>query len=272
MTKVLHILATLLVIGAVSGFALYNLNVTTTPHIAKNNANKLAENSKIVMPNAESFEEVVSKLAPQGGGEAIDFTYYKASDASGNLVGYIVPSEGPGFQSTIKVVMGVTPDLKTITGARFSAMETPGFGDVLQDSVLFFGQFNNHPTTAEKQVTNSIDKVDNRSDDPNIETKSGATVSQWAAVRIVNEGLAKIKAVLGDAASTPPAVAEKKSECCGGNIENADCSEMTKEKCKELQECCGNCKDDSACKDKLEKCCNVPGCEDNKNEKTGEAK
>ncbi len=254
MNKVLHILATLLIIGSISGFALYNVNEVAAPGIAKNNADKLAANSKIVMPNAELFEEVVAKLEPQGGGESIDFTYYKASDDSGNLVGYIVPCEGPGFQSTIKVVMGVTPDLKTITGARFSAMETPGFGDILQNEI-FYNQFDNHVTTSEKQITNTIGNPDNRPDDPNIETKSGATVSQWSAVRIVNEGLAKIKAVLSDSESD---VSEKEIENNGDDIKNTDCSDITKEKCKELKDCSGG-----DCKDKVEKCCS---------EKEGEAK
>lgn len=197
MSKILHILATLLIIGSISGGALFMVNESATPNIEKNNAKKLADNSKIVLPIADSFEEVVVKLAPDNGGESIDFVYYKGLDADKNLIGYIVPSEGPGFQSTIKVVMGVTPDLSTITGARFTSMETPGFGDILQKDI-FFGQFTEHCTNGEKQVTKTIAKPDVRPDDPNIETKSGATVSQWAAVRIVNEGLAKVKAAVSE--------------------------------------------------------------------------
>lgn len=197
MSKLLHILATLLIIGAVSGGALNLLNEQTADAIAANEEKNLAENSRKVMPNADRFEELAAKLAPVGEGEAFEFKYFKALDADGNPVGYIVTSEGPGFQSTIKAVFGVTLDLKTITGARFEAMETPGYGDILQKEI-FYGQFDDHTTNDEFLITNSIGKPVNEPDDPNIETRSGATVSQAASVRIVNEGLLKIKAVVGE--------------------------------------------------------------------------
>ena len=264
MSKILHILATLLIIGSISGAVLFQVNEKTAPEIAKNNAAKLADDSKIVMPNAEKFEEVRAKIAPSSGGEAIDFVYYKALDTQGNLIGYIVASQGPGFQSTIKVVMGVSTDLSTITGARFTAVETPGFGDILQNEI-FYNQFTDHCTNEEKQVTNTIAKPDNRPEDPNIETKSGATVSQWAAVRIVNDGLAKIKAVVGeepiDLAKAP------EHECCG---KHTPCCNGTGEGCqneaeinKEKHECTAtekaHCGEAGGCTKKGTECNNNHG-------------
>ena len=47
----------------------------------------------------------------------------------GQVAGYAVPVEGQGFWATIKGIIGIAPDKKTITGIAFyEQSETPGLG------------------------------------------------------------------------------------------------------------------------------------------------
>ncbi|MBM4103973.1 MAG: FMN-binding protein [Planctomycetes bacterium] len=66
---------------------------------------------------------------------------------SGQLAGYVLPFEGPGFWAPIKGVVGIGMDQKTMTGIRFyEQAETPGLGARIVEP-FFYEQF------AEKSLT-----------------------------------------------------------------------------------------------------------------------
>ena len=62
---------------------------------------------------------------------------------SGRLAGYALPFSGQGFWSTIRGVIGIQTDLKTITGIYFyEQAETPGLGARIVEP-FFYKQFAN---------------------------------------------------------------------------------------------------------------------------------
>ncbi|OQY76109.1 MAG: hypothetical protein B6D45_04620, partial [Ignavibacteriales bacterium UTCHB3] len=106
----------------------------------------------------------------------------------GNTVGYAMPCKGNGFQGVITLMMGVSADLKKITGISvIDQTETPGLGsEILNES--FSGQFKT--VNPEPEI---FGKKGAKETDNDIVTITGATISSKAVVRIVNEGMAAMR-------------------------------------------------------------------------------
>ena len=178
MNTVVKMLLTLLVIGAISGGLLAKIFEWADPQI-KLNAQKETERAIfIVHPDGKKQEKV--------SGTPSDL--YKVMDGSGKVIGYALPCKGNGFQGLVKLMMGVTPDLKKITGLTvIEQVETPGLGSEITKGGFTdqFKKVNPDPHIVGKKGA---------AESPNdIVTITGATISSKAVVKIMNEGLDELR-------------------------------------------------------------------------------
>ncbi len=163
----------------VSGLVLSVVYLFSNPFIQKN---MLAEQKKAifaVVPNANSYEEK----------EKNGLKYFECKDSSGNVVGYALPAKGNGYQGEIKLMIGLSPDLKTITGLEvLEQVETPGLGGRISEE-SFLNQFKG--IKDEPQVEYVKNK---KPEKPNqIKAITGATISSRSVVAIINKFIKQFK-------------------------------------------------------------------------------
>jgi Na+-translocating ferredoxin:NAD+ oxidoreductase subunit G len=173
--------AALAAVGILSGTALVFVYNYSMPKIKANITAATEDGIKSIFPEAVSIEK-----ADMDG-------LYKAKDASGGLIGYAFTAEGNGYQGTISMIAGISPDLSEMRGIEIlDSQETPGLGaEITSDD--FRDQFNG------LSVKGPIGYVKNKKpDQPNqIEAITGATISSRAVVNILNKRIEEIRQGLG---------------------------------------------------------------------------
>lgn len=176
-----HMIATLTIIGVVTGGLLSGVSDWANPRI---DANKKIETEKaifLVNPAGKSYEAV--KYA--------GFEIYRVKDESNKMIGYSLAYEGNGFQGKIRIMIGLSEDMKKMTMYEIlDQSETPGLGSkIIEDP--FKKQFNGIVTEPEiKWVKGKAPGSPNE-----IQTITGATISSKAVVAIINSALAKARAL-----------------------------------------------------------------------------
>ena len=162
MNETLKLAITLMVISVFSAAALAVVYEKTYPIIQANKVGKLNNALKEVLP-AEHYEEF--KLDVVNAERS-----FKAFDKDDNQTGLIVLSPAPGFQSVIKVLIGIDTKTKTVTTIKIlEHLETPGLGSRIEEPD-FLGQFKQQGL--EKQDFDAI---------------TGATISSKAVIDSVKE-------------------------------------------------------------------------------------
>jgi electron transport complex protein RnfG len=195
-----RLILTLAVAGFVSGLVLVTVYVRTAPLILENQKAALEAAIYKVVPGSNSrkaFEVEDDKLVPyEGDGLPMENAVFAAYGDDGELLGYGIPSEGPGFQDTIKLIYGYNPETKKIIGMEvLESKETPGLGDKIikdQDFVDNFKSLSIEPEvmavkTGTKEAANEVDSI------------SGATISSKAVVKIINAGNEKFLPLIASA-------------------------------------------------------------------------
>lgn len=103
------------------------------------------------------------------------------------LLGYVVEGSGAGYADKIALLVGLSEDLQTVTGASvIKQMETPSLGDKIA------GPWANQ--YAGKAVLPPLEVVKNKTaapDNNKIDAISGATISSRATTDIVNNTVAE---------------------------------------------------------------------------------
>lgn len=180
MKQVIHMLITLTIIGVVSGAALSQLSNWAKPKIAMHRAAELQQAIFLVQPDAKSFEKIESELES-----------YEVYDEAKDLIGYALPYDGSGYQGNIRVMIGVSKDMKEIVGIEIlEQLETPGLGTKIAEEP-YKGQYNG--LSADPNV---IYVKGESPDQPNeIQTITGATISSVAVVDIVNAGIEHLRSI-----------------------------------------------------------------------------
>ncbi|MEW6653801.1 MAG: FMN-binding protein [Bacteroidota bacterium] len=181
MKTIIHMIATLSIIGIIAGGLLAGVNGWATPLIE---ANKRAEIEKaifLVNPDGKSYEAVTNA----------EFEIYKVMDASNKLIGYSLVYEGNGFVGKIRIMMGLSGDMKKLTMYEvLEQSETPGLGTkILEDP--FKKQFNGLVT--EPKVEWVKGKAPTKPNE--IQTITGATISAKAIVDIINNSLEEARSL-----------------------------------------------------------------------------
>ena len=179
MKLVLHMLATLTIIGVLSGALLSEINSWAAPKIE---ANRKAETERaifVVQAEATKYKKI----------ENIDFELYEVFNDNNTSLGYALPYEGNGFQGKIRLIVGINKELSNLYGLEvLEQVETPGLGTKVTETP-FTNQFKNLLVTPE---INSVKGV--QPENPNeVQAITGATISSKAIVRIVNEGVKRLK-------------------------------------------------------------------------------
>jgi electron transport complex protein RnfG len=183
-----RLVATLGLAGLLSGLVIVFVFQTTLPAITAYKAKVLREAVLRVLPGATQVQRLVYrdgslivKEKEGKGGEAVFAGY----DAEGRLLGYAIPSAGPGFQDTIQLIYGYRPAERKVVGMEIlESRETPGLGDKIYKDAHFVANFRDLSVDPEivavkkgtKSAANEIDAI------------TGATISSKAVVRIINQG------------------------------------------------------------------------------------
>jgi electron transport complex protein RnfG len=179
MKIVIHMIATLTIIGVIAGGLLSEVNDWASPLII---ANQKAETEKaifIVNPEGKSYE-VVSYAGIE---------MYKVFDENKNLRGYSIACEGNGFQGKIRMMVGLSSDLSEISSIEIlEQVETPGLGTKVTEDP-FKDQFKGLQTLPQ------VNWVKGKApEQPNeIQTITGATISSKSVVAIINSSLEKAR-------------------------------------------------------------------------------
>lgn len=179
MKTVIHMIATLTIIGVIAGGILFVVSDWADPLIA---ANQKAETERaifLVHPEGKSYEAVNSK----------EIEIYKVFDDQKNVSGYSIAYDGNGFQGKIRLMFGVSSGLNKITSLEvLEQVETPGLGSKITEEP-FKKQFGNLEASPQVNWVKNAEP-----DSPNeIQAITGATISSKSVVAIINNGIAKAR-------------------------------------------------------------------------------
>lgn len=180
----------LCVITLASGLLLgAGYSITKDP-IEETNRKAVIASYQTVMP-AETYDEESGKsLVEQANAEgeiaanndgAVILSAVAAQDASGETSGYIVTVSSKGYGGAIKVVVGVTPEIK-ITGISYpeALPETPGLGQKATQPD-FYEQF-----TGKGKWLSVVKNGQGSGAETEIDAISGATITSDAVTSAVN--------------------------------------------------------------------------------------
>jgi electron transport complex protein RnfG len=129
-------MATLGLAGMCSGLALVGIFLLTLPRIERNRAEALEAAIFEVLQGATERvtyvlrEGLLARFESPSGSLPKEEAVYAGYDQAGELVGFAIPAEGPGFQDTIKLIYGYDPTRRRVVGMQvLESRETPGLGD-----------------------------------------------------------------------------------------------------------------------------------------------
>ncbi|HRD17860.1 MAG TPA: FMN-binding protein [Candidatus Marinimicrobia bacterium] len=190
MNKSLKLVVVLTLTALLSGLILAVLNTYTAPRIELNENKTLLEAIEYVIPGQKTCDVKVIK----------DVTFYVGKDDKGQVIGVAFVAEGDGFQSRLRILVGMDPEMTKIVQMKIlSQAETPGLGTKIEndptnktDAFWFLKQF------ADLPAVNPISVVKGQAADKSksqIQAITGATISSRAVVDIINAAIEKNRAL-----------------------------------------------------------------------------
>ena len=204
--ETLRLVATLTVAGLFSGLSIVIAYRTTLPRIQANQRAALERAVFDVLPGTQRLERLAwdgTRLAAGAAGQGpLEESIFAGYDANDALVGYAVPSSGPGFQDTIKLIYGLQPSGERVLGMTvLESRETPGLGDKIYKDPKFVGEFR------DLVVEPIIELIKGHGTLPNqVDAITGATISSRAVVKILNQANAVWRSRLPAPGAAPRAV------------------------------------------------------------------
>lgn len=183
----------ILVLGLVtllSGVVLAGVYTGLVPRIRANEQAALERSLSALFEGSE--EPVFSELSVPGP------TIYRAESSGGSLLGYAVRATTTGYGGEIRFLVGLNPDLTSITGLQVvQQVETPGLGARITEEE-FRSQF------AGLDPTETVGYIKNAEPDPEaneVQAISGATISTEAIVDGINQDVGEAVEVLQEEVS-----------------------------------------------------------------------
>jgi H+/Na+-translocating ferredoxin:NAD+ oxidoreductase subunit G len=174
------------------GLLLAQIYSSWKPLIEANQREKLQRGIRSILADAETID--ADTLTIGRGATAEEAVIYQGIDTEGSTVGYVFKAAGTGFQDKLELLVGVGPQLQVFKGiAILFAAETPGFGDAVRDSAIFKCQFVGAPAQ-DLYVIKAGDR--NKTDDLEIVSITGATITSEAVTNIINKRWQTIKPLL----------------------------------------------------------------------------
>lgn len=132
----------------------------------------------------ELHRRFTESLSPPDDSSGSAYTFRQ----NGQIVAYALPISGQGFWATIKGVIGIKADKKTITGIAFYQQnETPGLGAEIAKAA-FTEQFRHKVIAIDSQPIN-IKRPGAVLGDSDVHAVTGATQTSTRLENIINAGL-----------------------------------------------------------------------------------
>lgn len=187
MKEVVHIIATLTLIGVIAGGSLSLVNNWAAPKIAINQKAETERAIYLVHLDGKRYEKIKNA----------GFEVYRVFNEADSSVGYSLVYSGNGFQGKIKLMIGLSDDISKITSIEvLEQSETPGLGTKILEPP-YKDQYNGLVTTPAVKLVKGLEPSN-----PNeVQSITGATISSRAVVTIVNDGVAKLRALENKEAS-----------------------------------------------------------------------
>ncbi len=192
-----------LVLAVGFGAALAGVQLALGPVIEQNKINETLEKvpelvlgrtlaAKMAGDN-EELEIRPRQVEVQRDGRTKFYSVYEARYL-GQLKGWVVKTKGQGYADTIELLLGLSPDLSTITGLFvLEQKETPGLGNkIITDD--WRGQFIDKPADGGLVVVKTGATKSNE-----IDGVTGATISSKSVTGLVNTTVDAIRPALTDA-------------------------------------------------------------------------
>lgn len=199
-----RLVATLGFAGLLSGLIIVLVFEATLPTITAYKAKVLREAVFEVLPGIANMQRLVlqdGRLAPKDREEKDEEAVFGGYATDGRLVGYAIPSSGPGFQDTIALLYGYLPAERKVVGMEIlQSRETPGLGDKIYKDAAFVANFD--ALSIEPQIVTV--KKGAKAAANEVDAITGATISSKAVVRIINEGNARWLERLPEPGAAPP--------------------------------------------------------------------
>jgi len=188
--KSLKLVVVLTGTALLSGLILAALNIYTAPRIELNANKVLSEAVGYVMPAKKTCDVKVIN----------DVTFYIGKDDKGQVIGVAFVAEGDGFQSRLRILVGMDPDLTKIINIKILAQaETPGLGTKIEtdptnktDALWFHKQFSDLPVGAAITVVKGKEADKSKLQ---IQAITGATITSKAVADIINTAIEKNRAI-----------------------------------------------------------------------------
>ncbi len=183
-----RLVTTLGLAGLLSGLIIVAVYETTLPTITAYKAKVLREAVFKVLPGIDSLRRLAyrdNRLVAVATESKDQDAVFGGYDANGKLVGFAIPSAGPGFQDTIRLLYGYLPGRRKVVGMEIlESRETPGLGDKIYKDADFVANFQDLSIDPEIVTV----KKGRRSAPNEVDAITGATISSKAVVRIINQG------------------------------------------------------------------------------------
>ncbi|MCX7817795.1 MAG: FMN-binding protein [Kiritimatiellae bacterium] len=174
-----------LVLAMVFGASLAAVQAALKPRIDANKLGDTMSQVPLLVPGATRGERQLLGDTP----------LYRAVDAAGMPVGWVLPASGQGFADRIELLVGLDATASRITGLYvLEQKETPGLGDNVT-SEPWRRQFVGKPTDLPLQVRKGKAAAPHE-----IEAITGATISSESVTAIVNAAVRRLREHLASGA------------------------------------------------------------------------
>jgi len=179
----IYMIIVLSIVAIISGALLGYFGSYTRPYIIENQKKEIDTAINKVLPGIDKNEELINKN---------DFKVFKGYKDD-NVVGYAVYAKGVGFQDVITLMFGLDKNMDTLFKLEIlEQKETPGLGAKIteKDPFLRFWEDRNinqkielakPPKSKQELEKNQVNAI------------SGATISSESVIKIVNNGITRVK-------------------------------------------------------------------------------
>jgi electron transport complex protein RnfG len=186
-----------LVLAVGFGVSLAGVQLALGPVIESNKTNETLEKvPELVLGRAlaakmategQTLEIAPRQVSVQKAGRAKFYSVYEAR-YQGGVKGWVVKTKGQGYADTIELLLGLSPDLHTITGLFvLDQKETPGLGNkIITDS--WRGQFIDAPADRALVVVKT-----GAARPGEIDAVTGATISSKSVTALINTAIGDLR-------------------------------------------------------------------------------
>lgn len=186
MKKSFSLIIVLTCTAIISGTVLAFLNAITKPRIEAHAARVLQNAVTDVLPGIDSYSRETIE----------DVEFFLGKDKEGNVINVAFQAIGNGFQSKLKILVGMDTEMKSILSINIlEQMETPGLGTKIETDP---GNKENRSWFPHQFKGLNLDNqnVSLKNEEPDkdkgqIMVITGATISSKAVVEIVNDVIEK---------------------------------------------------------------------------------